>query len=80
MFWTSSRGQFECDVIWFCFYFEFVRSHARCGCCSIVCYRGCVCGGVRLKLDVKGQGAGTILDLDGQEGWGVLKITQFSWT
>ena len=77
---NRTRGQFECDVIWFCFYFEFVRSHARCGRCSIVCYRGCVCGGVRLKLDVQGQGGGTILDLDGQEGWGVLKIRQFSWT
>ena len=30
------RGQFECDVTWFCSCFDFVRSHARCGCCSIV--------------------------------------------
>ena len=37
--WAKSnrtRGQFECDVTWFCFCFDFVRSHARCGCCSIV--------------------------------------------
>ena len=34
-----TRGQFECDMTWFCFYFYFVRSHARCGCCSIVCLR-----------------------------------------
>ena len=34
------RGQFECCVTWFCFYFDFVRSHARCSCCSIVCLRG----------------------------------------
>ena len=31
------HGQFEWDVIWFCFYFEFVCSHAWCSCCSIVC-------------------------------------------
>ena len=35
---------------------------------------------VRLKLDVQGQGGGRILDVDGQEGWGVLKIGQFLWT
>ena len=34
---NRTRGEFEWDVTWFCFYFEFVRSHARCGCCSIVC-------------------------------------------
>ena len=33
-----------------------------------------------LKLDVQGQGGGRILDVDRQEGWGVLKIVQFSWT
>ena len=41
--WTKSnnraRGQFECDVTWFCFWFDFFRSHARFGCCSIVCLR-----------------------------------------
>ena len=31
------RCQYECDVIWLCFSFGMVRSHARCGCCSIVC-------------------------------------------
>ena len=39
--WAKSNnrtcGQFECDVTWFCFSFDFVRSHARCGCCSIIC-------------------------------------------
>ena len=39
--WSKSnnraRGQFECDVTWFCLCFPFVCSHARCGCCSIVC-------------------------------------------
>ena len=28
------RGQFECDVTFFLF--DFVRSHVRCGCCSLV--------------------------------------------
>ena len=35
--------------------------------------------GVRLKLNVQGQGGGRILDVDEQMGWGVLKIGQFSW-
>ena len=38
--WAKSsnrrRGQFECDVTWFCFCINFVRSHVWCGCCSIV--------------------------------------------
>ena len=33
-----------------------------------------------MKLDAGGQGGGKILDLDGQGGWGVLKIQQFSCT
>ena len=37
---NRTRGQFECDVKWFCFCFDFVRSHARWGCCFIVCWRG----------------------------------------
>ena len=53
---NKMRGQCECDMTWFCFYFEFVRSHARCGCCSIFCQRGG--GEVRLKLDVQDQGEG----------------------
>ena len=35
---------------------------------------------VRLNLDVQGQAGGKILDVDGQGGWGFLKIRQFSWT
>ena len=39
--WAKSnyrtRGQFECDM--FCFCFDFVHSHSRWGCCSIVCLR-----------------------------------------
>ena len=31
-------GQFKCDVTWFCFCFNFVRLHARCSYCSIVCF------------------------------------------
>ena len=33
-----------------------------------------------LKLDVQGQGDGKMFDVDGQAGWGVLKIRQFLWT
>ena len=36
---NRTRGQFECDVTWFCFRFDFVCSYARCGCCSVVCLR-----------------------------------------
>ena len=36
--------------------------------------------GVRLKLDVQGQGGRKISDIDGQGDKGVLKIRQFSWT
>ena len=36
-----TRGQFECDVtlFLFCFCFDFVSSHGRCSCYSIVCLR-----------------------------------------
>ena len=37
-------------------------------------------GGVCLKLEVQDQEGGRTLDVDGQGGWGVLKIGQFSWT
>ena len=40
-FWAKLNcrtcDQFECDVTWFCFHFDFVCSHAWCACCSIVC-------------------------------------------
>ena len=36
---NGTRAQFECDVTWFCFCFGYVRSNARCSCCSIVCLR-----------------------------------------
>ena len=36
---NRTRGQFECDVTWFCFCFDFVRSHAQSGFCSVVCLR-----------------------------------------
>ena len=42
-FWDKAnnrtRGQFECDVTWFCFCFDFVRSHVRGGCRFIVYLR-----------------------------------------
>ena len=36
---NKARGQFEFDLTWFCFCFDFVRSHARCTCYSIFCLR-----------------------------------------
>ena len=66
--WTKSnnrtRGQFGCDATWLCFCFDFVCSHVRCDCFSIVCWRGW--GGVLIKLDIQDQGAGKVLDVDGQ--------------
>ena len=35
---NRTRCQFEFDVTWFCFCFDFVRLHVR-GNCSIVCLR-----------------------------------------
>ena len=37
-------------------------------------------GGIRLKLDVKVQEGGRILEVAGRGGWGVMKIGRFSWT
>ena len=34
---NKTRDQFECDVSWFCFCFNFVCLRAQCGCSSIVC-------------------------------------------
>ena len=34
-----TRDQFECDVTWFHFCFDFIRLHSMCGCFSIVCLR-----------------------------------------
>ena len=70
---NRTRGQFECDVTWYCFCFDFVRLHAR-----YLLVREGERGGVRLKLNVPGQGDGRICDADGQ-GVRVLKIGQFSW-
>ena len=41
--WAKSNnitcGQFECNVSWFCFCFDFVHSYSRCRCCSAVCFQ-----------------------------------------
>ena len=66
---NRTRSQFECDVAWVWFYFDFVCSHAECGCCSIVFQRGWSMDSV--KLDVQGQRGGNILDVN---GYGALKI------
>ena len=49
---NKTHGQFEWDLIWFCFCFDFICSHAWCGCCSLVSWRG----GVHLKLVIQGKG------------------------
>ena len=58
--WAESnnrrRGQFECRMTWFCFCFDFVRSHA-----PLIRLFG-------LKSDVQSQVVGRILDVDGQGG------------
>ena len=64
---NRKRGQFECNVTYFCFCIDFVCSHARYHLESGVC----------LKLDVQGQGNGKILDTDGQavevlENWTIF--------
>ena len=80
--WAKSNsrmhGQFECNMTWFCFCFDFVCSHTRCGCCSIVCWRGWVRRrGVRLNLDVQCEGGGKVLDVDVMEGRGSWKLDNF---
>ena len=59
---NRTRGQFECDLTWFCFCFDFVRLHAR--------YHFERRRERCLKLDVQGQVSGRILDVDGQGGGG----------
>ena len=61
---NKTHGQFECDVTWFYFCFGFVRPHAGCGCCSIICWRGWsfVCGGGGGRICLKS-------DDHRQEGW-----------
>ena len=65
------------DLILFGF-FDFVRLHAWCGYCSIVCWRE---WGFRLKLDAQGQGGGKTLDRDRQrvrvEMWKLCLSTKF---
>ena len=74
---NRTRSQCKCDVTLFCFCFDFVRSHARCGCCFTVCWRGW--GEGVFKIGRPGHRCKKVLDLDGQGGWGVLKIRLFSW-
>ena len=55
------RGQFECDVIWLCFCFDFVRLYATYGAVVVPWFVGGGGSGRgkwgELKLDVQGQGA-----------------------
>ena len=63
-FWAklNHRTGGQCDLsIWFCLCFAFVRSHAQCGCFSIVCWRG---WSFHLKLDIQGQGDENVSDVN----------------
>ena len=63
-FWAklNHRTRGQCDLsIWFCLCFAFVRSHAQCGCFSIVFWRG---WSFHLKLDVQGQGDKKVSDVN----------------
>ena len=81
--WAKSNnrtcGKFECNVTWFCFYFEFIRSHARCGCRSIVYYRGWVggVGGFVWNWTSKIKGVEQFWTLIDKGGWGSWKLDNF---
>ena len=60
---NKTCGQFEYNVTWFYFCFDFVRSHVWCSCCSIVCWRGCE-GSFKIRRP-RSRGR-NILDKDGQ--------------
>ena len=67
---NRKRGQLECDVTWFCFCFDFVRSH-----CTVRLFFHSLLesrGGGGVKLDVQGQGSGIMLDVD-KQGVGCLE-------
>ena len=51
---------------WFCFCIDFVRSHALCGCCSIVFLRE---WGDLIENGLPRSRGGKVLDVDGQERW-----------
>ena len=65
---NRTRGQFECDVTWVCFGFDFVRSHARCGCCPIVCW---IRWGVSFKIERPRSRGEKCLDVDGHGVGGI---------
>ena len=69
------RGQFECDVIWFCFSFDFVCSHVWC-CCSTVCWIG---GRGRLKTERPNSRRWKNFGPRWTGRMGFLKFKQFSW-
>ena len=61
------NGQYECDMTWFYFCFDFIHSHAQ--------YH--LERRVHLKLAVQGQGCRRILDVDGQGVEGLENWTIF---
>ena len=78
---NRTRGQFECNVTWFCFVlffiFYFFFLHARCGCYSIFCWGGPRRGVLKIVLpSSKGvEKFCTYMD----RGVGIFKIRKFSW-
>ena len=58
---------------WFCFCIDFVRSHALCGCRTIVFWRE---WGDLIKIGLPRSRGGKVLDVDGQERWS-RKIDNF---
>ena len=70
------RGQFECDVTWFCFSFDFVCSRVWCCCCSTVCSIG---GEGRLKIERPNSRGWKKCGPRWTGRMGLLKFKQFSW-
>ena len=82
----GTRGQFQCDVTWFCFCFDFVRSQSHClvyyillervvcvCVCVCVCMCVCVCKCVCVCVCVCMWGVLHLnLDVQGQRGGRVL--------
>ena len=58
-------AQFESDMTWYCFCFDFVCSYELCSCTA------------GLKLDAQGQGGGEISAVDGQGCLGSWKLDNF---
>ena len=70
---NRTRAQFECDVTWFCFYFDFVHSLDDAVVIPYFVGEGGGGDGFRLSFNVRGQGVEKIY-VDGQ---GVFSLIFF---